>query len=172
MVGCCIEDLRRFSDISAISRQEITNSKNVVVRPGIEPRTSCSVSQELNHYITAAPCVVSYEKMSIWRLKRFLYSFCIYFVAKFYGRLRLIPSVLRASKLSVLKIDKNCVILWVYYTVIFYFNLFGYFYESHDNLSQNFGWLRIADVWRFNTRIVYVVHILIIQSNFKMVHPA
>ena len=107
MVGCCIEDLRRFSDISAISRQEII-SKIVVVRPGIEPRTSCSVSQELNHYITAAPYGMSYEKMSIWHLKRFLYSFCIYFVAKFYGRLRLIPSVLRASKLSVLKIDKKC----------------------------------------------------------------
>ena len=98
MVGCCIEDVRRFSDISAISRQEITISKIVVVRPRIEPRTSCSCSL----------CCVIWKKMPIWRLKRFLYSFCIYFVAKFYGRLRLISSVLRASKLSVLKIDKDC----------------------------------------------------------------
>ena len=37
-----------------------------------------------------------------------LYSFCIYFVAKFYGQLRLIPIVFRASKKSVLEIDKNC----------------------------------------------------------------
>ena len=37
-------------------------------------------------------------------------------VAKFYGRLRLICIVLRASKFSVLKLIE-IVILWVYYTI-------------------------------------------------------
>ena len=41
-------------------------------------------------------------------LKRFLHSFRIYFVIKFYGGPRLIPCVLGALELSVPKIDKNC----------------------------------------------------------------
>ena len=57
LVGC-FEDLCRFSDISAIlqlgSRRKPI-SDIVAARPGIELRTSCSVSQELNHYTTAAP---------------------------------------------------------------------------------------------------------------------
>ena len=52
LVGC-IEDLRRFSGISAISRLEATEIQ--VARRGIEPRTCCSASQELNHSATAAP---------------------------------------------------------------------------------------------------------------------
>ena len=111
-----------------------------MMRPGIEPRTSCSVSQELNHYNTAAPYVVSYEKMSILSLKRFLYSFCIYFVAKFYDRLRLIPSVLRVSKLSVLKIDKNCNFLGLLHPH-FLLQLFGVFLGI---ASQSFTKLWVA----------------------------
>ena len=38
-------------------------------------------------------------------------------VAKFYVRLQLIRSVLRASKFSVLKLIE-IVILWVYYTIL------------------------------------------------------
>ena len=57
----CIEDLRRFSGISVISRLSHIGSRRFpiseiqVARPGIKPRTSCSASQELNHYTTAAP---------------------------------------------------------------------------------------------------------------------
>ena len=57
LVGC-FEDLRRFSDISAIPRlgsRRLPIYEIVAARPGIEPRTSCSVSEELNHYTTAAP---------------------------------------------------------------------------------------------------------------------
>ena len=46
--------------------------------------------------------------------------------AKFYGRLRLIHSVLRASTFSVLKLIE-IVILWVYYTIPFGFSLFLHF---------------------------------------------
>ena len=48
-------------------------------------------------------------------------------VAKFYGRLRLIRSVLRSSKLSVLKLIE-IVILWVYYALSFGFSLFRHFW--------------------------------------------
>ena len=56
----CIENLRRFSGISAISRLPMEAGDNQslkiqVARPGIEPRTSCSASQELNHSTSAAP---------------------------------------------------------------------------------------------------------------------
>ena len=59
-IGCmfgCFEDLRRSSDLSAISwlgsrRKPI--SEILVARPGIERRTPCPASQELNHYTTAA----------------------------------------------------------------------------------------------------------------------
>ena len=50
--------LRRFSGISAISRlasRRLPISEIQVTRPGIEPRTSCSASQELNHSTNAAP---------------------------------------------------------------------------------------------------------------------
>ena len=54
----CIEDLRHFSDISAISRLEsrrLPISEIVAVRLGIEPCTSYFASQELNRYTTSAP---------------------------------------------------------------------------------------------------------------------
>ena len=57
LVGC-IEDLRRFSGISAIlqlgSRRKPISEIQVAKR-GIEPRTSCSASQELDHLATATP---------------------------------------------------------------------------------------------------------------------
>ena len=60
------------------------------------------------------------------------------FEAKFYGRLRVLPTVLRASNFSVLTLFKLA-ILWVYYhdyTVAFGFNLFcfGIIWASHFNL--------------------------------------
>ena len=62
LVGC-IEDLRRFSGISAISRlgsRRYPISEIQMARPGIEPRTSCSESQELNHSATTAPDNISW----------------------------------------------------------------------------------------------------------------
>ena len=40
-------------------------------------------------------------------------------VAKFYGRLRLIRSVWRASKLSVFKINGNCYLFWHFLVITF-----------------------------------------------------
>ena len=65
-------------------------------------------------------------------------------IAKFYGRLRLIRSVLRASKFSVLKLIE-IIILWVYYTISFGFSLFRHFWASLFNLSNYFVWIRITD---------------------------
>ena len=48
-------------------------------------------------------------------------------IFKFYGRLRLICSVLRASKFAVLKLIE-IVILWVYYTIPFGFSFFRHFW--------------------------------------------
>ena len=60
-------------------------------------------------------------------------------VAKFYGRLRLIRSVLRASKFSVSKIIE-IVILWVYYTVPFGFSLFRHFRVNIFYYCNHFVW--------------------------------
>ena len=57
LVGC-IEDLRRFSGISVISRlgsRRKPISEIQVARRGIEPHNSCSASQELNQSATTAP---------------------------------------------------------------------------------------------------------------------
>ena len=79
-------------------------------------------------------------------------------VAKFYGRLRLICSVLRASKFAVLKLIE-IVILWVYYTIPFGFSFFRHFW---DIIFQPFQLLSLAkDHWRgFNTRNAHMVHIV------------
>ena len=61
-------------------------------------------------------------------------------VAKFYGRLRLICSVLRASKFAVLKL-REIVILWVYYTIPFGFSFFRHF---SDIIFQPFQRLSLA----------------------------
>ena len=65
-------------------------------------------------------------------------------VAKFYGRLRLIRSVLRASKFSVSKLIE-IVILWVYYTIPFGFSLFRHFWVTILKFWIYFVWLRITD---------------------------
>ena len=41
-----------YRDLEAGDNQSL---KIQVARPGIEPRSSCSTSQELNHWATAAP---------------------------------------------------------------------------------------------------------------------
>ena len=63
---------------------------------------------------------------------------------QFYDRLRLIRSVWRASKFSVLKLN-GIVTLWVYYTIAFDFSLFRHFWASLFNFLDNFLWLRITD---------------------------
>ena len=65
-------------------------------------------------------------------------------VAKFYGRLRLICSVLRASQLSVLKLIE-IVILWVYYTIPFGSIFFRHFFWHYYNFFNYFLWLGITD---------------------------
>ena len=65
-------------------------------------------------------------------------------VAKFYGRLRLIHSVLRASKFSELELIE-IVILWVYNTISYGFSLFWHFLGIAFHLLKYFVWLRITD---------------------------
>ena len=66
-------------------------------------------------------------------------------VVKFYGRLRLVRSVLRASKFSVLKLAE-IVILWVYYTMPFGFTLFLALFRHHFSTFINiFVWPGITD---------------------------
>ena len=64
--------------------------------------------------------------------------------AKFYGRLRLIRSVLIASKFSVLKL-LEIVMLWDYYTIPVGFSLFRLFRDIIFNFWNHFVWLRITD---------------------------
>ena len=79
-------------------------------------------------------------------------------VAKFYDRLRLIRSVLRASKFSVFQMFE-IVILWVYYTIPFGFSLFRHFW---DNTFQLLKLLRLGKDhwWGFSTRNAHMVHIV------------
>ena len=65
-------------------------------------------------------------------------------VAKFYGQLRLIRSVLRGSKFSALKLI-DIIILWVYYTIPFGFRVVRHFWASLFNWLNYFVWLRITD---------------------------
>ena len=66
-------------------------------------------------------------------------------VAKFYVRLQLIRSVLRASKFSVLKFIE-IVILWIYYMASLLASAsFGTFVTSLFNILNYFVWLRIID---------------------------
>ena len=65
-------------------------------------------------------------------------------VTKFYDRLRLIRSVLRASKFSVFRLIQF-VILWVHYTIPVDFNLFGTFLKSLSKFWNYFVLLRITD---------------------------
>ena len=81
----CIEDLRRFSGISAISRLGSSRypiSEIQVARRGIEPLTSCSADQELNHSATASPLLfllqqkVHHDTNTLYReiLSRFTFA--------------------------------------------------------------------------------------------------
>ena len=54
-----------YLDLEAGDNQSL---KIQVARPGIEPRSSCSASQELNHSATAAPDVFS---TSFWTYSHF-----------------------------------------------------------------------------------------------------
>ena len=49
-------NLAIFQPYLDLEAGDIQSLKIQVARPGIEPRSSCSASQELNHSATAAPC--------------------------------------------------------------------------------------------------------------------
>ena len=89
---------------------------------------------------TAPPTLPAYKKNQFSIMKKDLMTH----VAKFYGRLRLIRSVLRASNFPCLKF-LEIVILWVYYTIPFGFTLFGHFWAYIFNFLKYFLWLRITD---------------------------
>ena len=60
-------------------------------------------------------------------------------MAKFYGRLSLIPGILRASKLSVLKIDKNCNCMGLFHRHVFWVffgNRMTIFYKTFGGLGS------------------------------------
>ena len=83
-------------------------------------------------------------------------------VAKLYGRLRLIRSIWRASTLSVFKI----VILWVYYTIPFGFNLFWQILVISFQLFLNYiVWVRITD--EGSVPEIRIWSISLIQSEYK-----
>ena len=67
--------------------------------------------------------IFSLKRLKVLSLDHINYHFG---TVNFYGRLRLIRSVLRASKISVLKLI-GIVILWVYYTIPFDSACFGTF---------------------------------------------
>ena len=85
-------------------------------------------------------------------------------VAKFYGRPRLIRSVLRASKFSLLKLIE-IVILWVYYTIPFGFSFFRHFLALFFNFYNYFLWLRITDEGSIPEMRIW--SILLIKSDLK-----
>ena len=86
-------------------------------------------------------------------------------LAKFYGRLRSIRSVWRASNFSLIKI----VILWVYYNIPFRFSLFWHFWS----FLFNFGTTCLAQDhwWGFSTRNAHIVHIVNL-IRLKMVYTS
>ena len=60
MVGCLrinfdLAIFQPYLDLEAGDNQSLKIRHVQVARPGIEPRSSCSASQELNHSATAAP---------------------------------------------------------------------------------------------------------------------
>ena len=85
-------------------------------------------------------------------------------VAKFYGRLRLIRSVLRASKFSVLKMIE-IIILWVFYTIPFGFSLFRNFRVNIFYFGNHFVWRRITDEGSLPEMRIW--SILLIKSELK-----
>ena len=86
-------------------------------------------------------------------------------VAKFYGRLQLIRSVLRASKFSVLKFIE-IVILWIYYmTSPLASASFGTFVTSLFNFLNYFVWLRITDEGSVTEMRIWFI--LLMKSDLK-----
>ena len=85
-------------------------------------------------------------------------------VVKFYGRLRTIRNVLRASQFSVLKLT-DIVILWVYYTIPFGLSLIWHFRVNFFNFWNKFVWLRITDEDSLPEMRIW--SILLIKSHFK-----
>ena len=72
-------------------------------------------------------------------------------------RLRLICSISRASKFSVIKLIR-IIILWVYYTISFGLSFFWHNGASLFNFLNHFVWLRITDkgaVPAFSLNIFY-----------------
>ena len=66
-------------------------------------------------------------------------------VAKFYVRLQLILSVLRASKFSVLKLIEIVISWALLHGIPFGFSFFWYFWDISFQLLNYFVWLRITD---------------------------
>ena len=66
LVGCFMinVDLAIFQPYLDLEAGDNQSLKIQVARPGIEPRSSCSASQELNHSATAAP---QYWKYTVFR---------------------------------------------------------------------------------------------------------
>ena len=85
-------------------------------------------------------------------------------VAKFYGRLWLIRSVLKASKFSVLDV-LEILILWVYYTIPFGFSLLRHFWDIIFSFWNHSFWPRIAD--ESSLPEIRILFIFVIKSDFK-----
>ena len=66
-------DLAIFQSYLDLEVGDNESLKIQVARPGIEPRSSCSTSQELNHSATAAPSDSGYMESS-WKLKSVISS--------------------------------------------------------------------------------------------------
>ena len=87
-------------------------------------------------------------------------------VARFYGRLRLIRSVLRASNYYVLKLIE-IVILRVYYTIPFGFSFFWHFLALFVNFYNYFLWLRITDEGSISEMRIDIWSVLLNKSALK-----
>ena len=73
-------DLAIFQPYLDLEAGDNQSMKIQVARLGIEPRSSCSTSQELNHSATAAPCVATmkWNIVCIWiyKVKEWKYDLC------------------------------------------------------------------------------------------------
>ena len=86
------------------------------------------------------------------------------YLARFYGQFRLIRSVSRASKLSILKLIE-IVILWVYYTNPFGLSFFRHFRVNIFNFWNHFVWRRTTDEGSLPE--IRIWSILLIKSELK-----
>ena len=62
MINVDLAIFQPYLDLEAGDNQSL---KIQVARPGIEPRSSCSASQELNHSATAAPIILMKLKINL-----------------------------------------------------------------------------------------------------------